>query len=221
MKIIGHRGAAGLALENTLESIKEGLQFGADAIEIDIRATRDGKLVLCHDSNLIRTYGVDLKIKDCTLKQLRTPCPNLPTLDDALKLLPNKGAIIELKESIDPEDIFKVTDKHPTVDIKFASFHHSAIREIKRYRPVSYCYILEHHSPFEIINQAKKLKADGVGLHYGIVNPITYLLAKYNNLDVYTYTLNKDWVGRLFKFLYRDIDICTDYPNQFKHFKSK
>lgn len=221
MKIIGHRGAAGLALENTLESIKEGLQAGADIIEVDIRLTHDNKIVLCHDDDLLRTYGVDLRIRNSTLKQLRIPCPTLPTLEDALKLLKNKALIIELKEVIEPERILAITKNYPKVDIKFASFNHHAIRVIKKYNPESFCYLLEHHSPFEILNKASKMKANGVGLHYGIINPITYLLAKYKKLDVYTYTLNKSWIGQLFKFVYRDIAVCTDFPDRLKHLKTK
>ena len=49
MKIIAHRGAAGLALENTLESIKAALKLPVYAIEIDVRRTADGELILLHD----------------------------------------------------------------------------------------------------------------------------------------------------------------------------
>lgn len=216
MKIIGHRGAAGLALENTLPAIKKGLSAGATIIEIDIRLTRDQQVVLCHDANLSRTYGVDLKINDHSLQELRAQCPDLPTLAQALKLLTNKTAIIELKEFIEPELLFAITDKYPSVSIRFASFKHQALRAIKAHRPLSYCYVLEHHSPFEIVNTAHSLKADGIGLNYGIINLLTLLLARRKHLDIYVYTLNKLWIGRIIKFIYRNVDICTDYPDQFK-----
>jgi glycerophosphoryl diester phosphodiesterase len=53
--IIGHRGAAGLAPENTLEGIEAALAAGADAVEIDVRITDDGVPILLHDENLDRT----------------------------------------------------------------------------------------------------------------------------------------------------------------------
>ena len=53
--VIGHRGAAGLAPENTLESIETALSAGADAVEIDVRVTDDGVPILLHDSTLDRT----------------------------------------------------------------------------------------------------------------------------------------------------------------------
>lgn len=53
--VIGHRGAAGVAPENTLESIEAALAAGADAVEIDVRVTDDGIPVLLHDASLDRT----------------------------------------------------------------------------------------------------------------------------------------------------------------------
>lgn len=214
MKIIGHRGAAGLALENTIESIREGLSAGAKIIEVDARLTRDNQIVLNHDSNLLRTYGVDLKISKCTLRQLRTPCPKLPTLEDALKELNNKTIILELKDFIEPSLLRKITQKFPKATVRYASFNHRCIKAIKKHDPNSFCYVLEHHSPFEIINKAKKIKANGIGINYGLMNPLTYFLAKRNNLDIYVYTLNSVWIAKIFKIVYKDIAICTNIPNK-------
>ncbi len=219
MKIIGHRGAAGLALENTIESISEGVAAKADAVEIDIRLTHDNKIVLCHDEDLKRTYGVDLKIREHRLQDLRIPCPNLPTLEEALKACKTKGAVIELKEDIEPELLIEVLKKFPKLDIRVASFIHPAIRKLKAASPGVYCYVLEHHSPFEIINHAKAMKADGIGLNYSVINPLTYFLARRAKLHIFVYTINKVWIGRWLRFLYRDIDICTDYPNVLKELK--
>ncbi len=211
MKVIGHRGAGGLALENTLESIKAGVSAGSDLIEIDVRMTKDRKLVLCHEANLKKAYGVDLTIAHHTLKELRIPCPHLVTLDEALQHIPN-GAILDIKEFIQPERIFKITSQFPNLDIRFASFNHHVLKAIKKHSPTAFCYALEHHSPFDIINSASKLKADGIGIHYAILNPLTYFLARRKNLSIYVYWLDSEWIARLYSMLYKDIDICTDYP---------
>lgn len=216
MKIIGHRGAAGLALENTIESIKEGVAAGAAFIEIDIRATRDNRLILSHDDHLKRTYGVDLKIADHTLDELQIPCPNLPTLEDALRVCRTQGVIIELKEVIDPELLLNALSDYPDLDVRIASFNHHAIRKVRKVSPDIFCYVLEHHSPFEIINHASALKANGIGLNYGVINPLTYLLAKRKKLHIYVYTLNKPWIVKIMRWLYRDIYVCTDFPNLLK-----
>ena len=55
MQVIGHRGAAALAPENTWAGFDRALEIGVDAIETDVRATSDGRLVLIHDARLDRT----------------------------------------------------------------------------------------------------------------------------------------------------------------------
>ncbi len=55
MKVIGHRGAAGLAPENTFAGFDIALALGVDGIETDVQKTKDGKLVLFHDNLLDKT----------------------------------------------------------------------------------------------------------------------------------------------------------------------
>src|SRR6266568_6727931 len=55
MKVIGHRGAAGLAPENTYAGFDLALEIGVDGIETDVQKTKDGKLVLFHGELLDRT----------------------------------------------------------------------------------------------------------------------------------------------------------------------
>jgi glycerophosphoryl diester phosphodiesterase len=55
MQVIGHRGAADLAPENTWAGFNLALEIGVDAIETDVQATSDGRLVLLHDERLERT----------------------------------------------------------------------------------------------------------------------------------------------------------------------
>ncbi len=64
MQVIGHRGAAALAPENTWESFDMALMLGVDAIETDIQATCDGELVLIHDSRLDRTTNGQGYVRD-------------------------------------------------------------------------------------------------------------------------------------------------------------
>ena len=53
--VVGHRGAAARAPENTAASLRAGLDAGADRIEVDVGASRDGRIVLLHDATLDRT----------------------------------------------------------------------------------------------------------------------------------------------------------------------
>lgn len=66
-----HRGASEYAPENTLLSFYTGIFMGANGIETDIRRTKDGKLILFHDSDLKRVCNENGAIQDYTLKELK------------------------------------------------------------------------------------------------------------------------------------------------------
>ena len=55
--VVGHRGAAAHAPENTFPSYQRAVEMGADAIEIDVHLTADGQLAVIHDDTLERTTG--------------------------------------------------------------------------------------------------------------------------------------------------------------------
>jgi glycerophosphoryl diester phosphodiesterase len=216
MKIIGHRGAAGLALENTIESIKQGVKSEASYIEIDVHQTKDGVLVLSHDDNLKRTFGVDKKVTDSSLAELHKIAPELPTLEEALKECKTEGVIVELKHYIEPGKVLAEIKKYPKLDIRVASFNHSVLRDLKKTDPKVFCYVLERHSPFEIINFASGMKANGIGLSYSLLNPITYHLAKRKKLHIYIWTVDKPWIARIYARLYKDVYICSNHPELMK-----
>lgn len=70
-QVIGHRGAAGYAPENTMASFERGLAMGVDAIELDVHPTRDGELVVIHDPTLDRTTNGHGLVSAHTLEQIQ------------------------------------------------------------------------------------------------------------------------------------------------------
>lgn len=82
---VGHRGDPYRVRENTLPSIRSAFDRGADAVEIDVRTTRDGVPVLLHDEDLQRLWGHDVRLGDVTAPQLRELTDGgIPTLREAL-----------------------------------------------------------------------------------------------------------------------------------------
>ncbi|MFJ6760169.1 glycerophosphodiester phosphodiesterase [Streptomyces sp. NPDC091273] len=82
---VGHRGDPYRVRENTLPSIRSAFARGADAVEIDVRLTRDGVPVLLHDETLLRLWGHDVRLEDVTAPQLKELTDGgVPTLRDAL-----------------------------------------------------------------------------------------------------------------------------------------
>ena len=69
--VIGHRGAAGYAPENTMVSFARALAMRVDAIELDVHPTRDGELVVIHDATLDRTTDGHGLVSAHTMEQIR------------------------------------------------------------------------------------------------------------------------------------------------------
>ena len=106
--ITGHRGGAGLGLENSLDCIAAGMKAGASSIEIDVHVTSDGGVVVCHDPTLDRTTEGKGKINDKTLEQVKATRllnpdgsvsdQTVPTLEDVLTVLDGKvELLLEIK----------------------------------------------------------------------------------------------------------------------------
>lgn len=70
-RCVGHRGGAGLAPENTVAAFQAGIAAGAEAVECDVHCTRDGQLVLMHDSDVSRTTNGSGTIGEMSLAELQ------------------------------------------------------------------------------------------------------------------------------------------------------
>jgi glycerophosphoryl diester phosphodiesterase len=69
--IIAHRGASGLAPENTLAAIGKAMDLGSDMIEIDVHQTRDSVVVVIHDYSIDKTTNGQGMVKDLTFSEIR------------------------------------------------------------------------------------------------------------------------------------------------------
>ncbi|HEX2076032.1 MAG TPA: glycerophosphodiester phosphodiesterase [Geodermatophilus sp.] len=115
MRVIGHRGTptGPRSSENTLPALRAALEAGADGFEIDVRATRDGVLVLCHDPDLGRVLGtgagtgpVVARSTAAALRALRLPHgARVPILGEALDLAAAHRACVvtEVKRETGPD----------------------------------------------------------------------------------------------------------------------
>lgn len=116
--VTGHRGAAGAAPENTLPGLEHALEAGADAVEVDLRATAGGRLVLLHDATVDRTTDGAGPVEAMTLEETRrldaghafTPDRGgsfpfrgegvaIPTLDEAMEAAGDLPVVLEAKSA--------------------------------------------------------------------------------------------------------------------------
>jgi len=114
-KIIGHRGAAGYAPENTLTSFQKAIDLGADMIEIDVHFTKDGQVVVFHDEDVSRTTDGTGEIHSLTLEEIKQldagswfgeefAGEQVPTLKEALNMIHGKmECIIDIKSKNDED----------------------------------------------------------------------------------------------------------------------
>src|SRR3954471_19401513 len=87
-KVIGHRGAAAYAPENTLASFREARRRGATWVEIDVKLTADGVPIVMHDESLKRTTGIDRLVAETP----RTDLPkDVPTFEEAIACFAELG----------------------------------------------------------------------------------------------------------------------------------
>ncbi len=153
--IVAHRGASAVAPENTLTAFKRAVDDGADAIELDIRLTSDGEVIVFHDAQLRRTTNGKGKVEQLTLADLKRLSAGawfdksffsetIPTLDEVLELLPRRiGVNIEIKTDLQSRrhsDIVQrccsVIQKHRAESyVLISSFHHAFIKDVKQWLP--------------------------------------------------------------------------------------
>ncbi len=150
--VIAHRGAAGKAPENTLASMRQAIEDGADMLEIDVQESSDGEVVVIHDSDFMKLSGVDLKVWDGPLKQLQEidvgswfdpgfSAERVPTLAQVLEVARGKAhVVIELKyyghDQQLEQRVVKIVEKAGMVDdIVIMSLEYKGIEKIRALRP--------------------------------------------------------------------------------------
>ncbi len=118
---IAHRGyVSNNNLENSNSAILEAIKLGYDMVEIDIRETKDKRIVLNHDEDLKRVFGIDKKVSDMSLAEIKN-LVDIITLEECLELCKgNVGLLVEVKDINYSKDffenVFSLTKKYNMVD---------------------------------------------------------------------------------------------------------
>ncbi|MGW3205467.1 glycerophosphodiester phosphodiesterase [Streptomyces sp. NPDC001135] len=108
---VAHRGAPYRFRENTVDSLRSALDQGADAVEIDVRLTRDGVPVLLHDETLKRLWDVDRPLGALSAEELRgLTAGGVPTLAEALAATGDCRVMVDLCGRPDRRMVDRVMD---------------------------------------------------------------------------------------------------------------
>lgn len=109
-RLFGHRGAAGVTPENTLPSFHRALEDGADTLELDVHASRDGVIVVIHDDTLDRTTDGLGAVRDLTFEEIRRH-------DAGYRFQTTEGAFPYRRRGIRVPALTEVLDEFPSVPL--------------------------------------------------------------------------------------------------------
>jgi glycerophosphoryl diester phosphodiesterase len=225
MKIIGHRGAAGLALENTLESIRAAIDAGVDAIEFDIRLTSDGQFVVIHDQTLSRVSRHHHIVKEMDSDYIADIVlhngERLPTLAEALQAAGDTPVIIETKGSGWAPPLAKFLKNYRSVNATVISFNHRELGEFAKLQPTIPTFAIERTKPFDAIQYAKQNRFTGVDMNFWLLNPLTYWMARRKGLEIIVYTVNHRWIAWYLNLLFPKAAITTNHPHNMQFLRPK
>jgi glycerophosphoryl diester phosphodiesterase len=216
--IIGHKGAAGLAPENTLLSYTTAFELGIPMIELDIHETLDGHLVCIHDESVDRTTnGVGI-VCEMTLNQLKRldagKGERIPLLSEVLDFARNKLRInIEIKTlGVESRLVDLVASRNMIGDVLVSSFFHGTLLAIKELNPIIKTAALINTIKPNLIPYVLELGADAVNPRFTSIRSEFVEDAHQNRLNVYAWTVNDAiTMSELFRI---GVDgIITDYPD--------
>lgn len=108
---VAHRGDPYRVRENTLDSLRSALRLGADAVEVDVRLTRDGVPVLLHDGTLKRLWEQDRPVRSLSSDEVRgLTAGGVPTLVDALAAAGDARLMLDLPGAPDRRAVRRIVD---------------------------------------------------------------------------------------------------------------
>jgi glycerophosphoryl diester phosphodiesterase len=214
---IGHRGARAYEPENTIRSFKKALEIGVDAVELDVRKTKDNQLVVIHDADVKRTTNGEGLISELTLKTIKEfsaeKGEKIPTLKEALDFLDKKVKIlIELKEiGVEGKVISTVHEKGVQKSVIIVSFIEEAlqkVRDLDKEVETGLIYV-KHKNP---IKAALDLKASYLLPLYRFTHTANVQKAHENGLKVIVWTVNKP--EEVAAYVKKGVDgIASDKPD--------
>ena len=151
--IFAHRGASAYAPENTLPAFELALQQAADAIELDVKLTADGHVVIIHDQTLLRTTGQPGKVREYALAEIQKldagsyfdiafKGERIPTLAELFEKVGDRAQYdieltnyASLTDSL-PEAVAALVDRYALTErVLFSSFNPLALIRVRRKLP--------------------------------------------------------------------------------------
>jgi len=217
LSLQAHRGAAGLAPENTLAAFRIAIELGADATELDLQTTKDGVVVVMHDDTVDRTTDGRGRIGDLRLAEIKqldagakfSPAfrgERVPTLRELIDLVKSTGKAgfrlnLEMKfaegrEGQPPdleERVLAVLRETGFIDrVIVQSFHHPSAAKMKTLAPGIPCGLLvgQRRQPADPGAAVHRHGVDYYAPHYSLVTPEMLSTLHRSGIPVVAWTVN-------------------------------
>jgi glycerophosphoryl diester phosphodiesterase len=215
---VGHRGARAYETENTLQSFRKALELGANAVELDVRQSRDGRLILSHDETLKRLFGRDVPVSRATLEELKQLTDSrILTLEEALRFLDSKveKILVELKETgLEKKVLDLITKERLLGRTIIVSFHEDALaamRSLHKKIETGLIYAKSRNA----VEAARSLDAGYLLPLYRFVHKRDVEKAHKSNLKVIVWTINTKEEAKEYRA--KGVDgIASDKPDIFR-----
>ena len=224
--VVGHRGAMGHALENTIESVKKAIKLNVDGIEIDVFKSKTGELVVYHDPFLSRLSNSNAFIEQISLDSIKKVelkgGLSIPTLNEVINIIPEKIFLnIELKGSNTAFETNKVIIEYlKEFNLPPSKFIISSFRwdELKKFRDLNkdIPIAILVDSLYKIDNAiklAKEINAIALNPNNEFITKKIVKKIQSNNIKVFPYTINSPKNIKRMKLMGVDA-IITDYPER-------
>ncbi|WP_327715487.1 glycerophosphodiester phosphodiesterase family protein [Streptomyces sp. NBC_00490] len=212
---IGHRGVMGLEPENTLRSFVAAQQAGLDVIELDLHLSKDGALVVMHDTDVDRTTDGSGPIAEKTLAELRAldagRGERVPVFDEVLDAVrsPLQAEIKDMQAARALAEVMLRRDLVARVEV--SSFHDEAIAEISRLVPGVRTALIASRYGTDIVDRAVEAGAATVCLNIRRITLEVVEAARKADLRIIGWVVNTQDHLRLVRALQLD-GATTDYP---------
>ena len=226
--VVGHRGAMGHVLENTIESVQKAIELNVDGIEIDVFKSKTGELVVYHDPFLSRLSNSNAFIEQISLDSIKKieliGGYSIPTLSEILDIIPEKIFLnIELKGQDTAFETNKIiinylnTYNFPVSKFIISSFIWDELKKIRSFnKDIPIAILVDSlYKIDDAIKLAKQINAVALNPNKNFITKEIVNKIQSNNIKVYPYTINTPRNIRRIRSMGVDA-IITDYPERIK-----
>ena len=228
--IYAHRGASGYAPENTLEAFALAAEMGADGVELDVHLTRDGRVVVIHDSTIDRTSNGQGAVLDYTYEELlafdfgykfygERRGIRIPTLDQVYELLAPLGLVVNVEIKAKSADVVAACERIATAygmsdRVIYSSFDHLQIARVLELNPSAFVAPLYSFNMIKPWDYCANMKALASHPHMGQLTLFPEYVETCHSMGirVHPWTANKEEDIALLLKLSAD-GIITNYPD--------